>query len=285
MFELEAKKSLGQNFLKNTSIIEKIVEAGEIGVGDIILEIGPGTGAMTEVILRHIDALEKGSEAKLIAIEKDSRAISILEAKFKAYIEKGMLQVIEGDFLEMNIGKILKKPYKIIANIPYYITGAIIRKALEDQTKPKTAIFLVQKEVAERITRKEESGSGKIGRIKSNILAESISAFGTAEYLFTVAKGNFVPMPKVDSAAIRISEISNTRFETSGVSEEAFFKIMKAGFSHKRKKAISNLKEYFEKKQLEDIFLHEGINIDARAEEINTDTWFVIAKKLKSAIE
>ncbi len=273
MFELEAKKSLGQNFLKNTTLIEKMVVAGNIEKGDIILEIGPGTGVMTEIILKKADL----AGAKVVCIEKDQRAIPILEAKFKRFLDKGTLNIIEGDFLEMDIGKIFKNPYKVIANIPYYITGAIIRRVLEDKIKPKMAIFLVQKEVAERIVRRD----GNKNRQKSNILAESISAYGKAEYLFTVAKGNFVPAPKVDSAAILISEISNARFKKSGVSERRFFEVMKAGFSHKRKKVISNLKEYFGKDQLENIFLSEEINLDARAEEISTETWFAIAKKLK----
>lgn len=296
MFELEAKKSLGQNFLKNPSIIERIVDAGEIEEGDIVLEIGPGTGAMTAIILDHITEASKTAKnkAKLIVIEKDQRAIPILTEKFREFIEKGVLEVIEGDFLEMEIGKIIKKPYKIIANIPYYITGAIIRKAMEDAIKPKTAIFLVQKEVAERIARRE--GKDKDWGKRSNILAESIGAYGKAEYMFTVARGNFVPIPKVDSAAIRISDISGSRFDESGVSEELFFETMKAGFAHKRKKLAGNLKEHLIKKQtaagktpdpeeiserLRHIFSTEGIGGDARAEEISTDTWFKIARSLR----
>lgn len=323
MFEIEAKKSLGQNFLKNTTTIERIVEAGDIQPGDFILEIGPGTGAMTGIILEKVK--KAGQGAKLLVIEKDARAIPILEAKFKAEIDANKLIVLEGDFLEMEISDIIspyfnntgqksqEMTYTIIANIPYYITGAIIRKALEDTLKPKRAIFLVQKEVAERITRREGGGKNKG---KSNILAESVAAYGTAEYLFTVVRGNFTPMPKVDSAAICISDISNKRFEQSGVSEKAFFEVMKAGFAHKRKKASSNLKEFMLKKGLDsetaarklaEIFSQEKnpsketgakepgdegagrnaqlrINQDARAEEINTELWFEIAKKIQSVL-
>ncbi len=315
MFEIEAKKSLGQNFLKNTTIIEKIVDAGDIQKGDYILEIGPGTGAMTSIILEKVKAA--GDGAKLIVIEKDRRAIPILEAKFKAEIESGTLEIIEGDFLELEIAEIFKKEaksekmaknkatskktegfsYKIIANIPYYITGAIIRKVLEDEIKPKKAIFLVQKEVAERITRKEESGSGKAGRAKSNILAESISAYGRAEYLFTVVRGNFVPAPRVDSAAICISDISNQSFIESGISEDMFFEVMKAGFAHKRKKLSGNLKEYLSKKGISAENTAKIINQifgeatrtpenpdNTRAEEISTEKWFEITEMIAKNI-
>jgi 16S rRNA (adenine1518-N6/adenine1519-N6)-dimethyltransferase len=337
MFEIEAKKSLGQNFLKNRTIIERIVAAGNIEKGDTILEIGPGTGAMTEVILEHIARFGTDEKAgKLILIEKDRRAIPILEAKFKGFLDKKQLRIIEGDFLEAEIGDILgnfaakngKKPgkrigktgrkaskqpktYKTIANIPYYITGAIIRRCLEAEIKPETAIFLVQKEVAERITRKETSSKGQQ---KSNILAESISAYGKAEYLFTVVKGNFVPIPRVDSAAIRISDISDRQFAEHGVSEAAFFEVMKAGFAHKRKKAISNLKDFLQKNEktakmtakaqtneiiskIESILSktakkdgdngeknkETGENI--RAEEIHTETWFQIAEIVQKTLQ
>ncbi len=285
---------------------------------------------MTQIILDRIEAVNNlgdkgapagGQEACLTVIEKDRRAIPVLEAKFKGFLEKGTLRIIEGDFLGMDMAELLgvsgkqtrvqmagkqakntQKPYKIIANIPYYITGAIIRKVMEADLKPKTAIFLVQKEVAERITRKE-SGSGAKKAPKSNILAESIGAYGRPEYLFTVVRGNFVPMPKVDSAAIRISDISDSRFAESGVSEELFFEVMKAGFAHKRKKLSSNLREYLDKKSekktgnvaasaassnasssLSAIFSEKNIGIDARAEEITTDMWFDIAKSIKAMI-
>lgn len=305
-YRLEAKKSLGQNFLKNTTIIKKIVEAGEIKKSEIIIEIGPGTGALTEELLK--------SDGNVIIIEKDRRAIPILSERFKDYLVKGTLRIIEGDFLEIEIDTLLsesfvggkevgvpgktknsasapinKPVFKIIANIPYYITGLIIRKSLELSHKPDRLIFLVQKEVAERMVKKgPNSGNNKE---KSSILSQSTESYGQAELLCVVSRGNFVPAPKVDSAVIVIKNISNAKFEQNNIGEKAFFALIHAGFGHKRKKLIVNLLDFIQehinqttresiKNELLSIFDEEGLGENTRAEDISNDIWFKISSKI-----
>ncbi len=284
-FNLEAKKSLGQNFLHNKTIIGKIAATGDIQEGDLIIEIGPGTGELTAGILEEIT--KKGlKKAKVFAIEKDHRAIPILQERFATELKEGVLDIIEGDFLEMDPKTYISAPnFKIIANIPYYITGAIVRKSLEigreTSKRPSKLVFLVQKEVAERIVMRDGKGS---------ILANSIAFYGEPRLILAVAKGNFVPAPKVDSAVISISNIGKSEhFKAfSGKSSEKwekwFFDILHAGFAHKRKILVSNLKPFFKENDIketpEKIFEKINLKPKIRAEELSIEDWILLAKTL-----
>ncbi len=287
MYKLEAKKSLGQNFLHNKTIIGKIADAGQIEEGEVILEIGPGTGELTAGILEKIENLggqsggdpikksKKKLKTRLISIEKDHRAIPILQERFKKEIEEGILEVIEGDFLEMDIAALISgRTFKIIANIPYYITGAIIRKSLELSHKPKKLIFLVQKEVAERIVQRDGKGS---------ILSNSIAFYGVPKLLFPVAKGNFVPAPKVDSAVISV-DIAEKSEKTTQKDEKEFFDLLHAGFAHKRKILSSNIKEFLAENKISqtatEIFENINLNPKIRAEELKIEDWILLAKTI-----
>ncbi len=284
-FNLEAKKSLGQNFLHNKTIIGKIAAAGDIVENDLVIEIGPGTGELTAGILAEITA-KSLKKTKVIAIEKDRRAIPILEERFATEIKKEILQVIEGDFLEMDPETYISGHYfKIIANIPYYITGAIVRKSLElgreTGNRPSKLVFLVQKEVAERIVQRDGKGS---------ILSNSITFYGNPRLILAVAKGNFVPAPKVDSAVISISNIGKSpHFKgLSGKSaaqfEKWFFDILHAGFAHKRKILTSNLKLFFKENVItelpEKIFEKIGLTSKIRAEELSIEQWVLLAETM-----
>lgn len=283
---LLAKKSLGQNFLKNQTIIDKIVLAGDIQPGETIIEIGPGTGALTNTLL---DKAKKNNDVHIVAIEKDRRAVELLKNTYTEEIKSGYLDLIEGDILEIELVDIVKNnPYKIIANIPYYITGAIIRKSLETSHKPKTIILLVQKEVAERIVCRNQ---------KPSILSHSVQVYGDTQILMPVSRGNFVPAPKVDSAVLCISNVSNDKFNQSKLSPEIFFKFLHAGFGHKRKKLFSNIYEYLSKdidnknapidnckEKLETIFKNISVSIDSRAEELTNTQWLTLVSKISSDI-
>lgn len=268
--QLWAKKSLGQHFLNSKHVLSKRIEAGQIKNGEKILEIGPGTGILTEALLQ--------SGANVIAIEKDMRAVDLLKEKFQIEINEGKLELIYADILETEAqdqynqenGLIPKEPYSIIANIPYYITGAILEKFLEKGPRPTKMILLVQKEVAERVIARDG---------KESVLSVSVKAFGNPSIIAKVPRGAFSPPPSVDSAILMIENISNNQFIDKNVDISSFFEIIKAGFAHKRKYLIRNLEEKMNKNDLENIWSKLGLNPKIRAEEITINQWFDIVKK------
>ena len=244
-----AKKSLGQNFLKSKSALKAILEAGKITEKDTVLEVGPGKGSLTEKILR--------TGAKVFAVEKDNRLIPILQDKFSEEIATNKLTLIHGDILDLDLSTCNLQPatYKLIANIPYYITGTFIRKFLENNCQPSLMVLMLQREVAKRIVAKDG---------KESILSLSVKAYGSPKYVMTVEKKYFSPKPKVDSSILLIENISKNLFQN--VSEKEFFHIIKKAFSQKRKKLINNLS--YPKEILNNVF--EKLNIDpgVRAEDL-----------------
>lgn len=252
-----AKKSLGQNFLRSQSALKTIVSAGKVEEGDIVLEIGPGRGALTAKLL--------GAGANVVAIEKDRMLISVLSEKFEQEIKSKKLVLIEGDILEMDAKKLKLKDYKLIANIPYYITGAVIRKFLEEKVQPELMVLLLQKEVAERIVAK--SSNGQHG--KESILSIAVKAYCVPRYVSKVSRKSFSPAPNVDSAIVAFENISKSFFKENKISEGTFFEVMKSGFAHKRKKLGSNLKNVAQK-------LNPAVLVklrDKRAEELSLADW------------
>ncbi|MCG2695278.1 16S rRNA (adenine(1518)-N(6)/adenine(1519)-N(6))-dimethyltransferase RsmA [Candidatus Parcubacteria bacterium] len=264
---MKAKKSLGQNFLKSKNVIKKIIETANLRKEDIVIEIGPGKGILTEELLKNTK--------KVIAIEKDYRLIEILEEKFKKEIELNKFQIICDDILDFDLKKIGKKEYKVVANIPYYITGQIIRKFLSSDFQPEKMVLMVQKEVAERIT-----------QISESILSVSVKVYGEPKYIQTIKAENFIPQPKVDSAILLINNISKDFFKSLGnpvskLNENDFFNLVRAGFSHKRKILINNIstdlnkikKLKKSKEKLEEIFKKNKISLKSRAENLSIQDW------------
>lgn len=275
---MKAKKSLGQNFLKSKTVLGIIIKTADIQPDDIIFEIGPGKGFLTEELLKKAK--------KVIVIEKDDRLIGFLEEKFADFIKLGNLEIIHTDVLDLNIDSkgifyqktlILNNNYKIIANIPYYITGQIIRKFLSSDFQPSKMVLMVQKEVARRIVDKPES-----------ILSLSVKVYGEPKYIKTVKAENFSPKPKVDSAVLLINNISkdffkNLKSEKKENIEENLFNLIKTGFSHKRKILIGNLKkDYSGKENLEKVFKNIGISPKIRAEELGLGDWKKIFENLEN---
>ncbi len=263
------KKSLGQNFLRDPKILSKIVDFAQIENGNTVVEIGPGEGIMTQIIL--------GRAKRVIAIEKDEVLAELLKVKFAPDIVSDKLRIITQDILDLETINydLSSKDYVLVGNIPYYITGEIFRKFLEnppDGVQPKSITFVIQKEVAERIMARDK---------KESVLSISIKAYGTPEYGGIIKAGSFYPAPKVDSAILAVRNISKTKFKD--VSEEKFFRILKDGFAHKRKFLLSNLQNYVDKqdpKLLRTRLSTLEIGEKARAEDLTVNQWFGLAENL-----
>lgn len=257
---MRPKKSLGQNFLTSISTLDKIIDSANLSSNDIVLEIGPGKGALTEALLQR--------GAKVLAIEKDNELVFFLNEKFKKETEKGQLIIKNEDVLDFSPEeeKILKSGYKIIANIPYYITGQIIRKFLTAKNKPTKMVLLVQKEVAERIVSRDG---------KESLLSLSVKAYGEPKYIAKVSRGSFFPIPNVDSAILLIDNIKEG-FKNNN--EDKFFDILHSGFGQKRKMILGNLVEIFGGKESAENALKKcEIDPKKRAEDIDLDGWKCLA--------
>ncbi len=265
---MKAKKHLGQHFLNSPKALKEMVESADIKGDDYVLEIGPGKGVLTEKIL------EKSKH--LFVIEKDKDMIPILEQRFEKEIKNKKLKIIEGDILKFSPEEYFKeKKYKIVANIPYYITGAIIEKFLSTKNPPTDMSLLVQKEVAERIAAKEK---------KQSILSIAVSAYGEPFYISKVPRGAFNPPPKVDSAVLAIRNISKVFFQE--ISELEFFLLVKSVFGKKRKQLQSSLSDFLEDKNLANQILAElKINPKERPENLSLSEWKKLALNIKKSVQ
>lgn len=255
-----AKKSLGQNFLMHPATAERIVAAAALPKKSHVLEIGPGTGMLTRVLL--------DAGHTVTAVEADGELADKLKETFATELKKKKLILVHEDIRTFNLSS-LPKEYSLVANIPYYITGEIIRTFLTTTHKPSSMTLLVQKEVAVRIARNQ----------KESLLSLSVKAFGTPKYCFTVPKGAFRPAPKVDSAVISIQNIRKGAFKTKR-EEEAFFELLKTGFAHKRKVLAGNLAERYGKGQVKEAFEAVSISQKARSEDLSLAEWQQLFKQL-----
>jgi 16S rRNA (adenine1518-N6/adenine1519-N6)-dimethyltransferase len=258
---MKPKKSLGQNFLTDETLAQKIVESADLSSKDNVIEIGPGKGILTKYLAQ--------CAKKVLAIEIDADLAEKL-GKFNLKNTK----VITEDILKINLPKLIEEndflPYRVVANLPYYITSKIIRLFLETKYPPIEMIFMVQKEVGNRI-------SAKPGQ--ESILSISVKFYAESEILFDVSRENFNPAPEVDSTVIRIKRKKNPpKVETS-----KFFSIVRAGFSSKRKMLVNNLSSGFNlpKDKVSEILKKAGIEPTQRAQELALENWLDLYKKLK----
>jgi 16S rRNA (adenine1518-N6/adenine1519-N6)-dimethyltransferase len=250
---------LGQNFLKNDAIVAKIVAAADLKPDDLVLEIGPGKGILTEELAKKA--------GKVVAVEIDKNLGGLLKGKFKG---QQNVEIIEGDILKLDLDKLISN-YKVVANLPYYITSPIIRLFLESVMPPTEMILMVQKEVAERIV----ASAGQM-----SILAISVQYYADAEILFEVGKENFDPVPKVNSAIVKIAPHSSSPYQGRGIKGEGgdaktFFRIVKAGFSAKRKTLVNNLSNslHLDKSMVEEKLKTAGLLPTVRAQELSIENW------------
>jgi len=251
-------QKLGQHFLKSQKALSSIVKAADLSIDDTVLEIGPGKGVLTEKLLERA--------GRVIAVEKDRALVEHLHETFASEIEVGKLTVIESDIrnFEITNSQLSVTHYKLVANIPYYITGEILRQFLSAKKKPTCMVLLVQKEIADRIVARDG---------KESILSISVKAFGTPKYIEKVPARYFSPAPDVDSAILSIADIS-TPF-ASQKDEGCFFATVRKGFAHKRKLLKSNLDCSAE------VLAQCNIEERARAENVSVEQWICLAKKHK----
>ena len=261
----EAKKKYGQNFLEDLELSEKIIEISGVSKDIEVIEIGPGLGFLTEKLI------EKSKY--LTAFEIDDDLIPVLNKKFQG---RDNFSLVHEDFMTTDLGTFLKgkKNIKVVANIPYYITSPIINKLIEYRKNISEIYLMVQKEVAERIA--SEAGSKNM-----SLLTHAVQFYADAEYLFTVPKEKFTPVPKVDSAFLKIKMFDDERYEKQ-ISEEEYFKYLKTAFSNKRKSIANNLSgEGYSKEVTGDILEKLGKTRLARTEEFSVQEFINLIEELK----
>jgi 16S rRNA (adenine1518-N6/adenine1519-N6)-dimethyltransferase len=318
---MKPKKSLGQNFLRDKNILDKIIQAADLKADDFVIEVGPGEGILTEELVKKA--------GKVVAIEIDDNLASKLDSRLRG---NDKVEIVNDDILKINLPEIIEtrffchsersvaksmnllntttsnirkqiprlrddakgviaplgmtSAYKVIANIPYYITSPIIQLFLETKYPPTEMILMVQREVAERIC----ASPGQM-----SILAVSVQYYAEPKLLFYVDKKSFYPVPEVDSAVIKItpyaqlkpSPVSSTRHPLPITGEEDnetknFFRIVKAGFSAKRKTLLNNLSNslHLDRKIAEEAIGKAGLKPSQRAQELSVEDWKKLAKTL-----
>lgn len=253
---LKPLKRFGQNFLINKDLPQKLLAATEIDEKDTVLEIGPGIGAITQELAKRAK--------KVIAVEKDRNMVEILKETLKGFKNT---EIIQGDILKISNSKFLIANYKIVGNLPFYLTAPVIRMFLEmKEGKPLSMTLVVQKEVGQRIC---------AGPPEMSILANAVQFYADAEIISIISKESFWPQPGVDAALIKITP----RLGPMGDSK-MFFRMIKAGFSHPRKQLLNNLAQGL-KKSREDIAIwlqKNNISPQQRAETLNVDDWINLTK-------
>ena len=264
-FDIQPKKSLGQNFLVDQRALERIVEAAELGPEDIVLEIGPGLGALTRLL-----AAEAG---RVVAVELDQRLVEVLR---QTLTDLPNVEIIHGDILELNLADLLEQQgdnfqYKVVANLPYYITSAIIRHLLTAEVRPKLMVVTVQLEVARRIT--AEPG-------EMSLLAVSVQFYGRPRIVTRIKAGAFYPSPQVDSAVIRIDLDDCPVVEVDDV--DSFFEVVRAGFAQRRKQLRNALAAglALPASEVVQVLNRAGVNPRRRAQTLSLDEWAKVWREM-----
>jgi 16S rRNA (adenine1518-N6/adenine1519-N6)-dimethyltransferase len=253
-YEVQPRKQLGQNFLHDPNALEKIVATAELAPDDVVLEIGPGTGALTEYLAR--------AARRVIAIEVDERLEPILKARLGPYDN---VEVIYEDILQTYVAALVGKgDYVVVANVPYYITSAILRHLLESEKRPRRLVLTVQLEVAERLIAKPGEMS---------LLAVSAQFYAKPRIVTRLNPAVFWPRPEIDSAVVRLDTYDKPPVDVP--SEKAFFRVVRAGFGQKRKQLKNSLSEGLAISAADAASLLERAEIDPRrrAETLSMEEW------------
>lgn len=255
-FGAHTNKDLGQHFLIDGKALNAIVEAADIKPNEKVVEVGPGMGILTR------ELCERAKE--VFAIELDRNMIPVIKT---SCIKYSNLWIKNEDVLKLNTTEFGE--YKLVSNLPYYITSAVIRLFLEAPNKPQEMVLLMQKEVADRIAAKPS---------RMSKLAVAVQFYGNPQIIASVPRTSFFPAPKVDSAIIKIKVYKEPLF--SDADPKIFFRLVRAGFSEKRKQLINSLSGglTIEKEEAEELLTKAGINPQARAESLAMKDWYNLYK-------
>jgi len=276
--KIRPSKGLGQNFLIDKEVVKKFIESAELKPNDVVLEIGPGLGVLTQELAKKA--------GRVIAVEKDPSMVKVLKELLGSRAtakgeEESLLsspcwnvrnvRIVKDDILKINPKYYIipNTKYKIVANLPFYLTVPVIRKFLELNYQPKGMILIVQKEVGQRICAKPPD---------MNLLAVSVQIYAKPEIVSYISKNSFWPKPKVDSAIIRIAPLINA--DRKLINADLFFKIVRAGFSQPRKQLLNNLSKTlkFNKEKTKSWLLKNKIQPIQRAETLKVCDWINLTK-------
>lgn len=266
-YGLRLTKTLGQNFLTDINIIKKIVETGDVGPYDLVVEIGPGIGSMTAEIAKLA--------GKVIAVEIDKNLIPALNENLASFPN---VSIIHEDIMKADINSLIEGwtgPLKVISNLPYYITTPIVMMLLEGPVAWDTLVFMVQREVAQRM-------AGTPSTKDYSALSVAVRYYSDPKLVFTVSKNCFIPKPDVDSAVVKLKK--RTLDQASDMDKDFFFKVVRASFGQRRKTLLNSLgsQPFIEggKDKLKETLLRLGIKENTRAEELTIFDFINLSKEL-----
>ncbi|MDP2926894.1 MAG: 16S rRNA (adenine(1518)-N(6)/adenine(1519)-N(6))-dimethyltransferase RsmA [bacterium] len=286
---LSPQKRLGQNFLWQKSVLNKIVATATLSDQDLVLEIGPGLGSLTQILAKKAN--------RVIAVEKDPRLIPILQSNLANF---NNIEIIEGDILKCRFlnskfqspnSKQIQNPktqilnkYKVVANLPYYAATHIIRQFLEAENPPELMVLMLQKEVAQRICPSTSSGRGSKSP-RMNLLAVSVQFYADVKIIGYVSKKAFWPKPKVDGAIIKIKPLINA--DRKLINADLFFTIVKAGFSQPRKQLLNNLSKSLNlSREKVVVWLDKNkISPQQRPAEVALENWLALVKTFTTVLQ
>ncbi|MGQ9598035.1 MAG: 16S rRNA (adenine(1518)-N(6)/adenine(1519)-N(6))-dimethyltransferase RsmA [Anaerolineae bacterium] len=264
-YGLRPQKRLGQNFLMDPSALGRIIAAADLSPEDTVVEVGAGLGTLTRLLARHA--------GRVVAVELDARLVKVLTDRLA---DLRHLQIIQGDILSLSDLGVVHLGYKVVGNLPYYITSAILRHFLENEPRPRLLAVTVQREVAERIIARPPHMS---------LLAVGVQFYGRPRIVARIPAGAFYPPPKVDSAVVRIDVSEQPTIPLDqGLDPTDFFRVLRAGFGQKRKTLRNSLSAGLgiPPAQVEKALGLAGIDPRRRAETVDLAEWAKLARCLKS---
>ncbi len=261
-YDLRPSKGLGQNFLANQAILAKIAAAADLTPDDTVLEIGAGLGTLTEHLAR--------AAGRVVAVELDERLMGVLRDTFSGFDN---VEIVQGDILALDPATLVAPAthYKVVANLPYYITSAVLRHLLEASLQPRCLVITVQREVAERI-------AAQPGQM--SLLAVSVQFYGRPQVLFRIKPGSFYPSPGVESAVVRVDMYDTPPVDIEDA--DAFFRIVKAGFAQRRKQLRNTLASglHLPPEEVAARLRETGVDPKRRAQTLSLEEWARVAQAL-----